>query len=189
MFTLSTGVMKPPTAVTKVFHWVRLVLIYNYVGIWFDCDVMFLHSPEQIIKRFGEFVTQWEKQEYTNNCFMHFIQKGPVITALLKAAVRSKQSSGVSGLRELRLPTLLSGITIIPNMLTEFCWVGVGCDVGSIFAPYHSLRPKWLALFATCVIWHWQNRYDHLIDNSSLFTQFEQHVDSALAVTRIPTII
>jgi mannosyltransferase OCH1-like enzyme len=75
--------------------------MYNYGGIWFDCDVMLLHSPQQVIKRFGEFVAQWEKQEYTNNCFLYFIQKGAVITALLKAAVRSRQSSGVSGLREL----------------------------------------------------------------------------------------
>jgi hypothetical protein len=52
----------PPRFVTKISNWVRLILIYKYGGIWFDCDVMFLHSPQQIIQMFGEFVTQWENQ-------------------------------------------------------------------------------------------------------------------------------
>jgi hypothetical protein len=179
----------PPSrgSITKMSDWLRLLLLYRYGGLWFDCDLIFLRSPQEIIQRFGEFVTQWERQPYTNNCFMHFRQKGAVIATLLIAAARTRQPAGVWGLRELRLATLLPGITMIPNTLTEFCWIGENCDTGFIFLSYASLRPRWLKLFAECIVWHWHNRYNWMIHNTSLFAQVERRADAALGISQVTT--
>jgi len=55
---------------------VRMLLLYNYGGVWFDLDIFFLRSFEPLFATYSANVCvyQWETQNYPNNAIVISLQ-------------------------------------------------------------------------------------------------------------------
>jgi hypothetical protein len=163
-------------------NWIRLLLLYKYGGVWFDSDVMMLHPIQDIIREFGEFVSEWGQQPHTNNCFMYFQRRSDAIAEIIQASVEQEVPTGVLGLIPLQKATVPYGVAIIPIRLTEFCWETEWCDPGFVFDDPSFVKPRLPAMIRGCVIWHWHNRWLREIGNHSLFAELEMMTDWSLGL-------
>jgi hypothetical protein len=161
-------------------NWFRLLLLYKYGGVWFDVDVMFLRPIQEIIATYGEFVTDWGHEPYTNTCVMHFVRRGRLITILLQQSAATGISTASRGLTALRKATLLPGITVISNMATEFCWLIRNCAWLFVFEDPSPRNMRWIEMLKECIVWHWHNHYDISISKRSIWAELERQDNEKL---------
>jgi hypothetical protein len=144
---------------------------------------MFLRPIQEIIARYGEFITEWEFQTDTNYCFMHFNQQCRAIATILQISAEKMTSTGVRGLTPFQKPTLLQGITFIPNRVTEFCWVIPICQWGFIFQdPSPEIMP-FILMLNQCIVWHWHNQYFASIGSRSFDSVLERQNNEQLGLS------
>lgn len=162
--------------------WIRNLLMYKYGGVYFDIDTYFIWPIDNIIKKYGEFVTQWAcSSEFTNTNFMHFKKKGKIISNIIKEIQQTKRPHSFFGLKSLNSRSLKKcNVSVLTCCQTDVCWGCLKCETFRwIFKPINEEISKLIKKINNIsIIYHWHNGYKLQIHKTSFFNQMEKKFDS-----------
>lgn len=172
---------------TEYADFIRLILLYNYGGCWFDLDCFFLRSLDPIFKNYEKEICayQWEYNGYPNNAILISLEPR---SSNMKNSIDFFHNQN-TGWRTQHNCTYSSPLD----------WLVLPCswfDPDWIENPYNKMRPTWnnrLAdirqtsffkktekkytfdnFFNGVFCYHWHNKWKLPIEDNSIIKQLTQ---------------
>lgn len=167
---------------------IRLLLLYNYGGIWFDLDCLFLKNFDPLFYNFKNEICiyQWGTEPYPNNAIIISLEKkSEKMKQNIKFIIyrdRGWRFQGVSFDLPLDLLVLpcswFDGGWINNNPYNVFICDGIN-ENESIFA-YTNIKYTFDNFFKGAFCYHWHNRWNFNIDNNSIIMQLIKIIEKDL---------
>ena len=160
----------------------RLLLLFNYGGIWFDLDVFFLRSFDPLAANFGNqiFLYTWSRQGYPNNAIFGSIQKHSSSLAEAMQFIHKRNMGW--GFQQAHLSfDLPLNFIVLPCSWFDAGWLdensGIGLDAFSPRSEIFSLSN----FFSGAFTYHWHNQWWADIDSSSIIGQLDTEILNRIA--------
>jgi hypothetical protein len=142
----------------------RLLVLGNYGGVYFDLDTLFLKDLRPLCS--AEFCYQWSNHSYANNAVSHFNAGSPALNALAERALSMGVCHPAAILAFSELGDLGPDIMVLPSFTFDPVWIAHDTRVpindycNSINAFFMAERPVNLAsFFPAAYAYHWHNRW------------------------------
>lgn len=166
--------------------WIRIILLYNYGGLYFDLDTLFIKPPEDMIAKHKQFVSPWGTGSFknTNNNLIYLSREN--IIKLSESAIREKKPANIMGLSFLSYENLKkNNIDVLSLCECDACW---GCS--NFSCKFHFIFQKKTKknqiimdyINENSFLYHWHNGYNRVIDNNSYFDELEKKFNEKLIV-------
>jgi hypothetical protein len=151
---------------------VRLLLLYNYGGVWADFDVMFLRDFSPILNY--EFVYQWGgDQDRTNGAVMRLKEKSKIAEKHLSVIAGPKLGKELqwASLVYVKVKESFENYVIFPCALFNSEWQ---CGMLN-----HCMKKNDDSniLFEGAFAWHWHNKWNQKIEDGSKFDILRKKID------------
>ena len=157
---------------TEYADFIRLLLLYNYGGCWFDLDVLFLRSFDPIFRNYGKKVCayQWGHCDYPNNAILISLKPN---CSTLKEFIDffHNQGSGWRTQTNCDYSTPID-ILVLPCSWFDSDWIKNSLDIG-----YHNIfkaskkKYNFNNFFKGAFCYHWHNQWNVKIKRNSIFVQ------------------
>jgi hypothetical protein len=153
---------KKPPAVSDLF---RLLILWNYGGIYFDLDVLFLKDFRKLCH--VEFFYQWSNQPYGNHAVSCFSRRSPNIRSMAERCIRIKSFHPARLLLFSEISELLENVYVFPTFLFDPVWIAHDTKAPAnsycnqfddFFANELSMKLK--DFFPGSFSYHWHNRWN-----------------------------
>lgn len=175
----------------------RLLALYQYGGVYFDLDVLFLKPLSPVLSA-GEFCYAWESQPYANNALLYLKKGGELAQRLTEKALR------LETFRPWQLlvygDRALSSYIVYPSPFFDPLWMRRPGDQGYLenfedffTKPVIRENPEIFAgmdftlenqpFFPGAYAHHWHNRWKTEIHPDSAFRWFEKVFDQRLDIS------
>jgi len=152
---------------------VRYILLFNYGGVWFDLDVLFLRRFDPLLTSYGDSICvyTWERMSYPNGAI--FISLMPQDSRLLNAINYIVQKGQGWGFQEasLTFDTELDFL-VLPCAWFDAGWLASPLDFDIFISSgkEHSFKNFYPGSFA----FHWHNQWHTPIAADSIAAQLSQ---------------
>ena len=160
---------------------VRILLLYNYGGCWFDLDCFFLRSFDPIFYNYEKDIClyQWENKNYPNNSIYISLDKKS-----------DKMKNNIDFIHKYNRGWGFQEAQLIYNLPLEFLVLPCSWfDGGWISNPYDitiqsekffkSTNTKYTFdnFFKGAFCYHWHNQWDYVIEKNSIIMQLINIID------------
>lgn len=153
---------------------VRLILLYNYGGCWFDLDIFFLKNVDPVFAEYADQICmyQWEAQNYPNNAIFFSLQ--PQSPALMRTMESIRRKGNGWGCQEAKL--LYSDesleITVLPVAWFDPSWIKNSINFHfNDFFKAQGKRWDFTSFFPNSFAYHWHNKWNDPIELGSACQQ------------------
>jgi hypothetical protein len=158
---------------------IRTLLLYNYGGLWFDLDCIFLRSFEPIFYNYGNeiCVYQWEYQNYANNAiYISLEKKSEKMKKNIEFIINRNRGWGFAVAKltyDLPLDML-----VLPCSWFDGDWVENTYNIGwdMIFKNTDKIY-NFNNFFKGSFCYHWHNRWNIEIHSNSIIKQLSNIID------------
>ena len=161
---------------------VRMFLLYNYGGMWFDLDCFILQSFDPIFCNFENeiCVYQWEAQNYPNNAI--FVSLEPRSEKMRKNIEFIIQRNRGWGFQEAGLTyDLPLNMLVLPCAWFDADWVYNPFNIGTDqFFEHTDKQYDFDNFFKGSFCYHWHNKWNKKIDGNSIIAQLVRIIQSKL---------
>lgn len=149
--------------------YVRLVLLYNYGGVWFDLDTFFLRSFTPLFIYFGNTIMtyRWERQNYLNNALMISLKPKSAEMRYFIEYCNKIRAFGSGGSTKWFL-TMPVPVLSLPFQWFDQWWADE-LNVNSM--EQQEIRFDSFNFFFGAFSFHWHNRWDKKVPSGSTFEQ------------------
>lgn len=182
----NTGFLKNYTfnfkEITFYSDFVRVLLLYNYGGIWFDLDCFILRNFDCIFSNFENEIClyQWENQNYPNNAI--FISLHPKSEKMKKnIEIIVKRNLGW-GFQQANLTyNVPLDVLVLPCSWFDPDFIKNPYQVG--FNNFFKNTDKiynFDNFFNGCFCYHWHNRWNNKIEYNSIIIQLVKIIQNNL---------
>ena len=169
---------------TEYSDFIRLLLLYNYGGCWFDLDCFFLKSFDPIFYKYSEeiCVYQWEKCNYPNNAItISLNRKSEKLKHIIDFL--HNQKTGWRTSKNLTYSTNIDYL-VLPCSWFDGSWIKNPYNVSwDNFFDKCDKKYTFDNFFKGSFCYHWHNRYDKPIKNNSIIDQLYKIIKSNLSST------
>jgi hypothetical protein len=154
---------------------IRVLLLYNYGGCWFDLDCLFLRNFDPIFKNYEDdiCVYQWENQNYPNNAI--FISLEPECDKLKNNIDFIIKRNKGWGFQEARLTyDLPLDILVLPCSWFDAGWIKTNDTKSGSFKDFFNNVDKeynFDNFFKGAFCYHWHNKWNLHIEENSIINQ------------------
>lgn len=167
--------------------YIRYLILYKYGGCYFDLDCLFLRSFDPVFYNFENeiCVYTWEKQPYPN---------GAIFISLEPYSEKMKANINFIKHRRMGWSFQLAGLTFdLPlDMLVLPCsWFdGSWLEDNPYNIHFHDIfkatdkKYDLKTFFTGAFCYHWHNDWDLPVDDTSIFKQLTDEINSKLDLTR-----
>ena len=164
---------------------VRYLLLYNYGGCWFDLDCFILRSFDPIFKNYEKEVCvyQWEHQDYPNGAI--FISLEPKCIKMknnINFIMKRNRGWGFQGAQltyDLPLEML-----VLPYSWFDGAWIEnpifIKKNQFDNFFKETNKQYNFENFFKGSFCYHWHNRWNKIIEETSIFNQLVQIIKNRL---------
>ena len=160
----------------------RYLTLYNYGGVYFDLDVMFLKDLSDLLNI--EFCYAWENQPYANSAVFNLFRCSKIATYLMAKCIENLIVSpwDVFKYEDLKL----SNLYVLPCAFFDPIWQGLGNGKYPISNFHDFFRPfdtdyknslgiqSYKAFFPGCYCYHWHNEWKTPEFENSFYGFFEK---------------
>lgn len=167
--------------ITFYSDFVRVLLLYNYGGCWFDLDCFFLRSFDPIFKNYEKEVCvyQWEKKHYPNNSI--FISLEPKCIKMKNNIEFIINRNRGWGFQEAQLTYNISlEMLVLPCSWFDSAWIENPIFIkGEQFNNFFEQSNKEYTFdnfFNGAFCYHWHNRWNKPIEDNSIIKQLVYHI-------------
>jgi len=153
---------------TEIADFIRLVLLYEYGGCWFDLDCFFLRSFDPLFSNYENKICcyQWEKQNYPNNAI--FISLQPKSQKLKKVIdFFDNQNTGWRTQHNCTYKSPID-ILVLPCSWFDSDWIKNPNTVGHFFFKKTESEYNFENFYKGAFCFHWHNRWNHKIEENSI---------------------
>lgn len=171
--------------ITFYSDFIRLLLLYNYGGCWFDLDCFFLRSFDPIFKNYENEIClhQWEKQNYPGN---------GIVISLEPKSIRMKNNINFIinhnrgwGFQEARLTyDLPLDFLVLPCSWVSPAWIEnpifIKKEQFNNFFKKSNRQYNFDNFFKGAFCYHWHNRWNMIIEDNSIIKQLVQIIKKRL---------
>ena len=161
---------------------VRMFLLHNYGGAWFDLDCFILRSFDPIFSNFENeiCVYQWEAQNYPNNAI--FVSLEPRSEKMRKNIEFIIQRNRGWGFQEAELTyDLALDMLVLPCAWFDADWVKNPFNIGTnLFFEHTDKQYYFNNFFKGSFCYPWHNNWNKKIDDSSIIVQLIRIIQSKL---------
>ena len=168
--------------ITFYSDFVRVLLLYNYGGCWFDLDCFILRSFDPIFKNYEKelCVYQWEKQNYPNNAI--FISLEPKCINMKKNINFIIKRNKGWGFQEARLTfNLPLEMLVLPCNWFDADWMKHPYNIGPCnFFKNTEKEYTFDNFFNGAFCYHWHNRWNLKIQDNSIIKQLVKIIIKSL---------
>lgn len=168
--------------ITEESDKVRLLVLHNYGGLYFDLDVLFIKNMSELYTR--PFVYQWSFKDYANTAIMFLGEKQSVQSRKLMKRVIEVDSFHPQLVFTLKACKEI-GVTVLAPELFDPLWIDFDSGLPSImgmttYADFFEHREDHDNIhldyvFPNSYTHHWHNCWDKPIKNSSIAGMFLIH--------------
>ena len=155
----------------------RLLLLFNYGGIWFDLDVFFLRSFDPLAAHFSDqiFLYTWSNQDYPNNAIFGSIHKESESLAEAMKFIYERNLGW--GFQQAHLNfNLPLNFTVLPCSWFDAGWLDENAEIGlNAFSPRDEIFSL-STFFPGAFAYHWHNQWWADIDSSSIIGQLDAEI-------------
>lgn len=152
---------------------IRLLLLNNYGGCWFDLDCFFLRSFDSIFSNYEDeiCVYQWEKQNYPNNAIM--ISLEPESSKMKENIEFIINRNKGFGFQQASLTyNLPLHFLVLPCSWFDGSWIKNPYHLGfSNFFKHTKKQYDFNNFFTRAFCYHWHNRWNITIEENSIIEQ------------------
>jgi len=170
--------------ITYYSDFIRMVLLYNYGGCWFDLDCFFLRSFDPIFKNYEKEVCvyQWATQNYPNNA---------ILISLQPKCVKMKNNINFIinrnkgwGFQQARLTyDLQLYMLVLPCSWFDSDWIQNPYNIGTAnFFKNTEKEYTFDNFFNGAFCYHWHNNWNSLIEKLSPFDQLVSDLKNKLSI-------
>lgn len=170
--------------------YVRLILLYNYGGCWFDLDCFFLRSFDPLFTNYGKEIClhAWGKtirkhklsKSYPGNGIIICLEQG---SAKLKSNMEFiiKHNKGW-GFQEAKLVyTLPLDFLVLPCCWFSPEWIPNPYHIGTLqFLQTSNKKYNFDNFFKGAFCYHWHNKWDMKVENNSIIEQLAKIIEKNL---------
>lgn len=159
--------------ITFYSDFVRVLLLYNYGGCWFDLDCFFLRSFDPIFKNYEKEVCvyQWENQNHPNNAI--FISLEPKSLKMKNNINFIINRNRGWGFKQAQLTyDLPLEIIVLPCSWFDGDWILNSYNIGADnFFKNTEKEYSFDNFFNGAFCYHWHNRWNKSIQDNSIIKQ------------------
>lgn len=161
---------------TEYADCIRLLLLYNYGGCWFDLDCLFLRSFDTIFKNYEKEVCvyQWGKQNYPNNAIViSLVPKSSNLKNIIDFF--HYQNTGWRTQSNCTYSSPLD-MLVLPCSWFDPAWIDnpynrkIGINKQTIFNKTE-IKYNFDNFFPGSYCFHWHNKWDKPIEKNSILEQ------------------
>ena len=162
------------------FHsdFIRLLLLYNYGGCWFDLDIFFLRNFNGLFYHFGNeiCVYQWETQNYPNNAI--FISLEPQSKSMKHIIEFLLERQCGFGFQVAQLTyDLPLDLFVLPCSWFDPDWIPNPYPTSwDQFFEHTDMLYNWTNFFPHSFCYHWHNRWEKEIQPNCILLQLVQKI-------------
>lgn len=166
----------------------RFIILYNYGGLYFDLDVMFLKDFDGLLNQ--EFCYAWEKQPYANSAILNLNAKSKLAANILKKCI-DKGTVLPWVILNYADPSL-TNMYVLPCAFFDPLWQGVGAmetpvkifedffkEFDNDLAASNTIR-SYQEFFPGCYAYHWHNLWKTPEHDNSYFGIFDDEFSRLL---------
>lgn len=156
----------------------RVVILYNYGGFYFDFDVLFLKDMSELMADGSEFVYRWEMQPCANNAIIH-IKRGSSIATSIMQRMLDINSPYAQNVYTLEFANSI-GLRVMPCELFDAGWFNE-CD--DRIKPENFFEPNTLNICEFCpesYAYHWHNRWNAVMHPDSIAARFLTYFENLM---------
>lgn len=168
--------------ITFYSDFVRVLLLYNYGGCWFDLDCFFLRSFDPIFKNYEKeiCVYQWENQQYPNNAI--FISLEPNSIKMKNNIHFIINYNRGWGFQEAKLTyNLPLDMLVLPCSWFDGDWIPNLYDIGTVnFFKNSKKKYNFDNFFKGSFCYHWHNKWNMKIEKNSIIEQLVKIIKDKL---------
>jgi len=161
---------------------VRMFLLYNHGGIWFDLDCFILRSFDPLFCNFENeiCVYQWENQNHPNNAIC--ISLEPQSEKMRKNIEFIIKCNRGWGFQEASLTyDLALDMLVLPCTWFDADWVKNPFNIGTDkFFKNTDKQYDFNNFFKGSFCYHWHNKWNNKIDNNSIIAQLVKIIQNNL---------
>ena len=166
---------------TELTDFIRLNLLYNYGGIWFDLDIFFLRSFDPLFYQYeNEICTyQWEKQNFPNNA---------IVISLIPQSDKLKntidffhnQNTGWRTQGNCKYNSPLD-MLVLPCSWFNGDWIENPYNIGTEkFFEQTDKTYDFTNFFTGSFCYHWHNKWQKPIHPTSIIQQLSERIQADL---------
>ena len=152
---------------------VRYILLYKYGGCWFDLDCFFLRSLDPLFHHFGDSICgyQWEYEKFPNGAIYICLEpKSEAMKRIIEFIIQRNRGWGFCE-ANITYDTPCE-ILVLPCSWFDPSWIkrpyNISCDD---FFKATDTKYDFDSFFKGAFCYHWHNRWDHSIAESSIVRQ------------------
>ena len=161
---------------------VRYILLYNYGGVWFDLDVLFLRSFDPLFNEYKNniCVYQWENENYPNGAIYISLEKNSNV--MKNNIIYILNLNKGWGFQE----ALLTYDSLLELLVLPCSWFDPSfiqnpynlstCD---LFKHTHKIY-NFDNFFKNSFTYHWHNKWNDIIEDNSIIIQLIKIIKSNL---------
>jgi hypothetical protein len=166
--------------ITFYSDFIRVLLLYNYGGCWFDLDCFFLRSFDPLFKNYEDKICiyQWENQNYPNNAI--FISLKPKCVKMKDNIEFIINNNKGWGFQQAQLTyNLPLDMLVLPCSWFDGGWIENPYNIGlGDFFKNSSINYNFDNFFKGSFCYHWHNKWNHKIEENSIFMQLVNIINS-----------
>jgi hypothetical protein len=151
----------------------RMLLLYNYGGVWFDLDCFFLRSFDPIFCKFENEIClyQWENQKYPNNAVYICLEpKSEKMKSDIEFIIKRGKGWGFS--RAKLTYNLPLHILVLPCSWFDGSWIKNPYNINTEnFFENTGKRYNFEIFFKGSFCYHWHNKWNKKIGDTSIIKQ------------------
>ena len=160
---------------TEYADFIRMILLYNYGGCWFDLDCFILRTFDPIFKNYEKEICayQWENSNFPNNAILISLEPK---SSNLKSIIDffHNQNTGWRTQSNCTYSSPLD-ILVLPCSWFDAGWIEnpifIKSELFSNFFKASNKQYNFNNFFKGAFCFHWHNRWDIPIEKNSIFHQ------------------
>lgn len=148
---------------------VRYLLLYNYGGVWFDLDCLFLRNFNSLFNNFGNniCVYQWENANFPNGAI--YISLEPKSIKMQNNILFIFERNRGWGFQEANLTYDLDlDLLVLPCSWFDASWISNPLNLSfNDFFTNTTIDYTFDNFFKGAFVYHWHNRWNNIIEDQS----------------------
>lgn len=165
---------------------IRCILLYNYGGIWFDLDCLFLRCFDPLFYNFENDICcyEWENQNYPNNAILISLQKeSHKMKNIIQFIIERKRGWGF---QEANITyDLPIDILVLPCSWFDSDWIENSYNIGfENFFKNTNKKYNFDTFFKGAFCYHWHNKWNKNIEENSIFNQLINIIKSKFIMVK-----
>ncbi len=169
----------------------RFIVLYNYGGVYFDLDVLFLRDFTDLLV--SEFCYAWEDQPFANSALLYLKRKSAIATYILQKSIRKR--TVLPWVIFYYSDNKLKDLLVYPCAFFDPLWQGGDKlekvpfkNLEAFFEPFGDKFTNQYAIkshkdfFAGCYAYHWHNQWKKPEPENSFFGLLEAEFNKALKI-------